>query len=367
MTNIEWTDETWNPVVGCSLASPGCTNCYAMAGANRLLDKPGNHYEGTTQRVNGRPVWTGKLALAPDRILLAPLKRRRPTMWFVNSMGDLFHEDVPNEWIDTVFAVMALCPHHTFQVLTKRADRMRNYLLADNGHARARIYDVCQRLSEIRSTGTGIWPLTNVWLGVSVEDQKRANERIPPLLNTPAVIRFVSCEPLLGPVNLRDIPVSEHVSVDALTGLHSAVSAVTFDELIGRSIPLTVGLPRPLPSLDWIIVGGESGPRARPMHPDWARSLRDQRRIVRTPFFFKQNGEYMAVYDRDKDDPDWRRCDAVARETPNGQWLNLAGGCGFHGDRVVRVVPVGKRKSGRLLDGVEWNEMPGDKQSEEAA
>ena len=127
MSRIEWTDETWNPIVGCSLVSPGCTNCYAMTQANRIRrlqkDPPSSPYFGTTKIVNGKPVWTGKVALALDRTLLEPLRRRKPTVYFVNSMGDLFHEDVPDAWIDRVFAVMALTPRHTFIVLTKRAKR----------------------------------------------------------------------------------------------------------------------------------------------------------------------------------------------------------------------------------------------------
>lgn len=134
-TNISWTERTWNPVVGCSVVSPGCTNCYAMRMAYRVKEmeeartgRPdASHYFGTTKVVNGNPVWTGKVVLAPEHILLEPLRRRKPTMYFVNSMSDLFHEDVPDEWIDRVFAVMALCPQHTFQVLTKRSERMRAY------------------------------------------------------------------------------------------------------------------------------------------------------------------------------------------------------------------------------------------------
>lgn len=144
MTKIEWTEKTWNPIVGCSIVSPGCTNCYAMKMAARLeamagdgLDDNGyavrgtgplDHYRGTTKRSKAGAVWTGKVALAPDHIITAPLRRRKPTMYFVNSMGDLFHEDVPDEWIDRVFAVMTMCPQHTFQVLTKRSARMLDYV-----------------------------------------------------------------------------------------------------------------------------------------------------------------------------------------------------------------------------------------------
>ena len=161
-----------------------------------------------------------------------------------------------------------------------------------------------------------------------------------------AAIRFVSAEPLLGPIDFQAICTGWYF-IDALRGLkyHDAP-----DEAAGASAPC--------PSLDWIIVGGESGPGARPMHPAWARSIRDQCAAAGVAYFHKQNGAFRVVYDRDRDDPDWRRCDAVAAETPKGQWLNMAGGQGFHGERVVRVVPATKKAAGRLLDGVEHNGVP---------
>ncbi|MFN7607968.1 MAG: DUF5131 family protein, partial [Ralstonia sp.] len=217
-TSIEWTEQTWNPVAGCSLVSPGCTNCYAMSHAARLLDKPGSHYEGTTKRVNGKPVWTGKIGIAPDSILLAPLRRRKPAMYFVNSMADLFHEGVPEAVIDCVFAVMALSPQHTFQVLTKRAKRMREYMMGFgcDGSRRFNVFDAMCQVADSSSVrgvfkdGSSTilapeWPLPNVWLGVSAEDQARADERIPDLLATPAAVRFVSAEPLLGPIDFNRI------------------------------------------------------------------------------------------------------------------------------------------------------------------
>ncbi len=340
---IEWTEQTWNPVAGCSLVSPGCTNCYAMVQAARLLDRPGSHYEGTTKRVNGKPVWTGKIGIAPDSVLLAPLRRRKPTMYFVNSMADLFHEGVPDAVIDRVFAVMALLPQHTFQVLTKRAKRMREYV---RGLAPANIMGwIANYEGRQHSTEADLpeWPLPNVWLGVSAEDQARADERIPDLLATPAAVRFVSAEPLLGPVDFTEVAQPR----PDLRG------SVIYDALRG-----TGGFNGPPGRLDWIIVGGESGDGARPMHPDWARSIRDQCQAAGTAFFFKQWGEWAVTYDRDRDDPDWRRCGDINREDPKGRWLNLEGGHGFHGDRVVRATPLGKARAGRLLDGVEHNAMP---------
>ncbi len=221
MSKIEWTEKTWNPIVGCSIVSPGCTNCYAMKQAARIEKmNPGlAHYRGLTQPSKAGPVWTGKIALS-ERALLEPLRRRTPTTWFVNSMGDLFHEDVPDEWIDRVFAVMALCPQHTFQILTKRSRRMREY--CSNSR---RGYQIARHVVDFAITKTvridehwpvvsegdidtpddirlREWPLPNVWLGVSAEDQRRADERVPDLLATPAAVRFVSCEPLLSAVDL---------------------------------------------------------------------------------------------------------------------------------------------------------------------
>lgn len=243
---IEWTDATWNPVVGCSVTSPGCKNCYAMKMAGRLDAMGVEHYRGLTRKVKGKAVWTGKTAEAPMHILKQPQHWKKPRRIFVNSMGDLFHDGVPWHWLDAVFTVMEKCPQHTFQVLTKNPERMRDYV---------RRFDV----------------LPNVWLGVSVEDQRRANERIPALLETPAAVRFVSCEPLLGPLDLRNIQPHERYELDALTGYD-------FDQG-------TVG-----ERLDWVIVGGESGPGARPMDPDWAHLLRDQCQAAGVPFMFKQWG-----------------------------------------------------------------------------
>jgi protein gp37 len=217
-TNIEWTDATWNPIVGCSIVSPGCTNCYAMRFAgNRLDGNPKSpHYVGTTQKSKAGPVWSGKLALAPTHVLNAPLKWSRPRRIFVNSMGDLFHEDCPDEWIDQVFAVMALASRHTFQVLTKRAERMRAWV-SRLGEAHVKTHRFFQGHSVIspahdaldafphyiraltHPSQHGLWPLPNVWFGVSAEDQRRYDERRADLRGTPAAVRFLSIEPMLGP------------------------------------------------------------------------------------------------------------------------------------------------------------------------
>jgi protein gp37 len=170
-TGIQWTEATWNPLAGCSVVSPGCTNCYAMREAGGRL-KSSAKFAGLTEPSKAGPVWTGEVRLW-ERVLDQPVRWTKPRRIFVNSMSDLFHESVPDEWIDRVFAVMALCPQHTFQVLTKRADRMRDYCSSPyNGVALS-----------------FKWPLPNVWLGVSVEDQARADGRIPRLLDTPAAVR----------------------------------------------------------------------------------------------------------------------------------------------------------------------------------
>lgn len=339
-THIEWTDATWNPITGCSVVSPGCTNCYAMKLAGtRLKHHPSR--AGLTIDTKAGPVWNGKLSLN-EQWLDQPLRWSKPRMIFVCAHGDLFHEDVPDEWIDKVFAVMALAPHHIFQVLTKRSARMRAYMEAfvqgdravvNAGRGMAspgKLAGILSQAGRDYPACCPLGPLPNVWLGVSVEDQKRADERIPDLLATPAAVRWLSMEPLLGPVDLGQL------QADCPTN----------------------GWLTWLDALDWVVLGGESGPGARPMHPDWARSVRDQCEATQVPFHFKQWGTWASVFDRDIEDPDWRRCGIIARRNEQGQWLNLAGGQGFHGERVVRVEPVGKKSAGRLLDGVEHNGFP---------
>jgi protein gp37 len=260
-SNIEWTGHTWNPVAGCSVLTPGCTNCYAMKMAARLEAMGQPLYAGLTKPSKGGAVWTGVMRQANQETLLMPLRRKKPTTFFVNSMSDLFHENAPDEWIDRVFAVMALCPQHTFQVLTKRAARMRDYFCAPVDFAGVvrseRIADVMLRNHRIESGFKCVsWPLPNVWLGVSTERQQEADERIPLLLQTPAAVRFISAEPLLGPLDLQFYIYAIHNSPEA--------------------------------ALDWIIVGGESGPRHREMPEAWAMSLINQCQDAGVPVFMKQ-------------------------------------------------------------------------------
>jgi protein gp37 len=350
-TAIEWTERSWNPIVGCSLASPGCTNCYAMSMARRLeLMGTVSHYAGLTQLTKAGPVWTGKLALAPEHALTEPLRRRKPTTWFVNSMGDLFHEDVPDEWIDRVFAVMALCPQHTFQVLTKRAERMRKYIEGVIASGRWLLWQHPIDGHQIFDPIAAQWHimLRNVWLGVSAEDQRRADERVPELLATPAVIRFVSAEPLLGPIRFDRIdddvdtfedcgghpdphwPSDTHDAtwLNALTGQMEAEARAPNGTRRGS---IDVGLRWKGGKLDWIIVGGENGPR--PMQAEWAQQIRDQCAAAGTAFFFKQWGSHIPA----------------GQTMANGKvW---APGCGTR-------LRAKKGITGRLLDGVEHNAMP---------
>lgn len=374
---IEWCDASWNPIrarviaiqsdgsgkerIGwhCEHVSEGCRNCYAE-GFNRRLGtgrdfKPGELYREEKKGFNNGEV---KIFL-DEQMLTQPLRWKKPRKIFVCSMTDAFADFVTDEMLDKMFAVMALCPQHTFQVLTKRASRMRRYLtnFGQNEAARAGIrspgFTVNQRIQALvadyvklgtfQINGFGPlykedWerakphlrplPLPNVWLGVSAERQREADERIPELLAAPAAVRFVSIEPLLGPIDLTAI------------------------ERKGAE-----GYMRPLDGrfriLDWVIVGGESGRSARSMHPDWARSLRDQCAAAGTPFFFKQWGEWAPSTPEE------------ARGNPHSGWM--ANAAHPHVAKASELYPeagakfiarVGKAAAGRLLDGVEHNEFP---------
>ncbi|HQS14963.1 phage Gp37/Gp68 family protein [Reyranella sp.] len=348
-TSIEWTDKVWNPVAGCSIVSPGCTNCYAMKMAHRIEGMNGTaghapHYAGLTMKTKAGAVWTGKVATAPDSILMAPLRWRKPARVFVNSMSDLFHEGVADETIDRILAVMALCPQHTFQVLTKRAKRMREYfahplrLATINGATWSLLGTPLGSKIEHGGNWQTKLPLPNVWLGVSTEDQARADERIPHLLATPAAKRFISAEPLLGAIDLTAIPRTR-----------------------------SEGFMRPLDGrfnrLDWVIAGGESGPRARPMHPDWARDLRDQCAAAGIAYFFKQWGEWGPV------DPTRKaECHAIGTDGAHYRMSDLAWPDGARRGDAIRAdfnklhpcttYRVGKKAAGAELDGKLHREFP---------
>lgn len=317
-TKIEWATKTWNPIRGCSKVSDGCRNCYAIRQAHRFSGK-GQPYEGLTRKSGTEINWTGKVMLVPE-MLDAPLKWRKPERIFVNSMSDLFHEDVEFAFIVAIFRVMALAPHHTFQILTKRPERMLGVMKL-MPEALQKIFPV-EKHPEVHAPG---WPLPNVWIGVSVENQKVANERIPLLLKTLAAVRFLSMEPLLGPVDL-----SKWKPFDG--------ECFCQNEPNGCVPRLATGCPKP--AIDWVIVGGESGHKARPMHPDWVRSIRDQCQAAGVPFFFKQWGESVMT----------------SQMPPELYYAieNHGDGIGI-GDFFHRV---GKKRAGRLLDDREWNEYP---------
>ncbi len=282
-TSIEWTRDadggvgaTWNPVTGCEKVSPGCAHCYAETFAERFRGVPGHPYEQGFD-----------LKLWPDRLEL-PLRWRRSRLIFVNSMSDLFHDGVPDEFIRRVFDVMAQAGHHRFQLLTKRHERLA---------------DLAPQL---------LWP-DNVWMGVSIEN-RRFVHRADYLRQVPANVRFISAEPLLGP----------------LDGLQ-------------------------LGGIDWLIVGGESGPRARPMHPAWARQLRDQCCEASVAFFFKQWGAH--VPELEMQNP---RRGSLAVLDVRGRRCRIA----VPGADAVRLRRVGKAAAGRLLDGRTWDQMPASRRSD---
>jgi protein gp37 len=344
---IEWTDATWNPIVGCSATSPACTNCYAMAMARRIIamaETSGKrtHYQGTAiyHEPSRTPIWTGKVAQAPEDILTQPLHWKRGRKIFVNSMGDLFHPSVPDEWIDRVFAVAARCPQHTLQILTKRGDRMRRY--CSDPATPMRIFGAA---SELPDAGTldmkavsdlhqrlKAWPLANCWLGATAEDQPRADERRDDLaaLADQGWTTFASYEPALGPVDWR-----------------------------GWEF------------LRQLIAGGESGPRARVPHPDWFRTARDWSASNGVAYYFKQWGEWAEVDcpdandDGSNQDAYFDALDAAFKGDPKYAAMS-PDGYRFDGSERVNSRPhgpsafyrVGKRRAGRMLDGREHQESP---------
>lgn len=265
-SQIEWTDATWNPWYGCSKISAGCANCYMYRDMDRF----------------GMDPWTVQRSKSKFD---EPLRWTEPRLVFTCSWSDFFHPDA-DDWRDEAWEIIRTTPHLTYQILTKRPHMIADRLPEDWGQG----YD-------------------NVWLGVSAEDQDYADLRIPPLLKIPAQIRFVSAEPLLGPINFNHLqPSDPPVEIDSLNGTH--------------------GLYRPhrgvSESIDWVIAGGESGYHARKTKPDWVRQIKDQCHWAGIPFFFKQWGEWKPVVT----------------------------------DGEVTYQRVGKKKAGRLLDGSQWNQMP---------
>jgi len=283
-SSIGWTDATWNPVLGCSKISPGCKKCYAIPQVHRLAGNPNPKVKAANAGltvINGNgPNWTGKVRLVEERLDI-PLRNRRPTTYFVNSLSDWLHESLDFPTINKLWLTMRACQQHRFQLLTKRAERLPEFVRWT--------YRGSDHQAHAERAAS------NVWLGVSVESREYLS-RIDHLRQTPAAVRFLSLEPLLEDLGTVD-----------LTGIH------------------------------WVIVGGESGPEARPMHPDWVRSIREQCIAAGVPFFFKQNGEYVSV----------------SEVEGRGAHYTFPDG--------VTVRKVGKKKAGRTLDGRTWDEMPNSK------
>jgi protein gp37 len=373
-TGIEWTEATWNPLTGCEAVSPGCDHCYAARQASgRLSHTPA--YEGLAS--GGK--FNGTIRLLPDR-LSQPLRWKRPRRIFVNSMSDLFHKDVPDHFIAQVFAVMARAPQHTFQLLTKRHARMRS-LLNDPAWVWAmRVEAIALGFNpdgvELNLEDVA-WPLPNLWGGVSVEDQHWAAIRIPALIETPFAVRWLSCEPLLAPV-----------SIDRYLWLTGPSTAGPFRDYAGRKRGgggIGGQMIRSVPARDlhWVVAGGESGPAARPMHPDWARSLREQCREAQVPFLFKQWGEWGPAAWRVERGASESITDYKARAEDQGATHSLPVWAADYGmepleaahkpwsverqhladDAQAPLRRWGKRAAGRELDGRTWDEYPDSREA----
>jgi protein gp37 len=369
-TSIEWTDVSWNPVRGCSRVSEGCRHCYSEVMAARFSD-PGYWGHGFAERTAAGGRWTGKVALITEK-LAEPLSWKAHRRCFVNSTSDLFHEKLSFEDIAAVYGVMAACPHITFQVLTKRPERRREFFdwlarCLDSPFSTC-LDAASQAIPEdkypkgltpgIEWPGPvdGSWPLPNVWEGTSVENQETADRRIPELLRTPAAIRFVSYEPALGPVNFKcvdDLPAHKTLAAELahLSGYDPRAAADAYagpawiDSLTGRGFDgedFSRG-----PMLDWIIVGGESGPGARPFDIAWARSTVDQCKEAGVAAFVKQLGGYPIDPAKIEREPH-RACDIIRGEPTEAQL-----------DRLARLCELGFV---RLKDkkGGDWDEWPAD-------
>lgn len=291
-TGISWTDATWNPIRGCSKVSAGCKNCYAEKVAARFSG-PGQPYEGTVR--DGH--WNGQIRLVPEK-LSEPMHWKRARRIFVNSMSDMFHDDVPFEFIAAVFGVMAACPQHTFQVLTKRPARAVAFFAWAQGNNHSHPETICLHYSRAYTAapanGVYRWPLPNVHLGVSVENQETADDRIPLLLQCPAAVHFVSYEPALGPVSF---PFKPHACPECgcktVRGINELGKGFRQCDACGQDWWTDITYAsRMAHGIDWIIVGGESGPNARPFDVAWARSTIEQCRAAGVACFVKQVGAH---------------------------------------------------------------------------
>ncbi|SDH67937.1 protein gp37 [Sinosporangium album] len=341
-TQIEWTDTTWNVASGCTRVSEGCRHCYIeRTPPFRMAERHFNSPEIGAS--------TG-LVLHPER-LDAPLKWRKPRRVFVNSLADLFNEDIPGEHIAQAFGRMAATERHVFQVLTKQHARMRSLLndreFQKEVYEHAWAYDQDGKYDPYDRPDDW-WPLPNVHIGVSVENQQWADTRIPALLQTPAAVRWISAEPLLGPIDLTKT-------------------------LPHNCSPLRP-CPRPIQRINWIVAGGESGPGARPAHPDWFRSLRDQCADADVPFHFKQWGEWAPVGPLygDTEEADNAHMEAVALEVHGRREVIQLESDGYiavghqpSDPRTWLMARVGKKNAGRQLDGRTYDQYPNPHPSQE--
>lgn len=331
-TKIEWTHipgykgETWNPITGCVKISPGCANCYAETMLMRF------HRSG--------PFLPGNVIQRHDDRLGIPFKWKAPRAVFINSVSDTFHEDVPDSFLVKMYAVMALTPQHIYQVLTKRPDRVPG--LRNPGWLWGEV--IKTEADQIRRLNPGLnlpeydgtWPLPNVWLGTSAENQYWANDRVPKLLQCPAVVHFVSCEPLLSHIDLHAL---KQPSGDVIDGFYGWREPKTLERVYG---------------LDQVIVGGESGnsKKIRPMHSEWARHLRDQTKLSNKAFFFKQWGSYRPA-----------TVDDVASHPDKIRFINLDPHKRHDGryqleDTDIVMIKGSKGCNGHVLDGQTWQEFP---------
>jgi protein gp37 len=354
---IEWTDYTSNPIYAinketnkrgwfCVKVSPGCGHCYAE---NLNVGRFGNKLHFTENNLKKVEfVLNEKELLEIVKLDTRLAKKSETAKLFLGDMMDIFLEEIPDAFLNEIFAVAALCPNITFQLLTKRAERLNTYL-NNIGNGSYHIFDLTKKyLPDWYKSKQGFFPfpLSNVHLGVSVENQKAADERIPLLLETPAAVRWLSCEPLLSEVDLEWVGKSDHWDYtrwNCLTGEAFAVANPNTDnEIAWDSIQPNGSNP-----IDWVVVGGESGNNARPMNPDWVRSIRDQCEAAGVPFFFKQWGNWFPFGEKPPEGKSWEI--GIDKAVSHTHLWN-------DGNKNVSV-NIGKKNSGRFLDGRTWDEF----------
>lgn len=316
MSKIEWTGKVWNPIVGCTKIAEGCKNCYAINMAHRFSNRV-DKFKGTTIKTANGINWTGKVNF-DEAALQIPYKTKKPTVFFVNSMSDLFHESISFSTIKEILEVIMDNPQHRFQILTKRPSRMLHFFKHSNAFSKPEL----------------MLKFQNMWLGVSASTQADADKNIPLLLQLPFIKNlFVSLEPMTEAINLMP---------DGATNPHLR--------------------PR---GIKWVIVGGESGHHARPIHPNWVRNIQQQCQIASVPFFFKQWGEWMPNDVINNWDDLIKKCDKDYH-IPNGK-ISMMKINGEHDNKIlidgiteplIRMIKVGKKQAGSLLDGKQYHEMP---------